>query len=151
MTDLTLIWNDETGEADLALAAGDLTTDEGLASAVLISLFSDGRARPDDVLPDHSSSLGGGRRGWWADVLDPPGQSGIGSRLWLLGRSRASAQVVQSAREQAREALGWLVQDGAARAVEVDARDQDGALVLTIVITRPDASVARFQHVWSAL
>lgn len=134
-----------------------LAADDGLETAVIISLFTDRRAADDDTLPDGS----GDRRGWWADTYpDIPGDR-IGSRLWLLSREKDLRAVVHRAREYAEEALGWMVDDGIAARVEVRAgwvdrvsgaiteakspQSRPGVLGLGVVVHRPDAPVARFR------
>ena len=62
MTDIALSWDNAAWRADIGLARGDLATDDGLRTAVLISLFTDAPARDDDPLP-----APGYRGGWWGD------------------------------------------------------------------------------------
>lgn len=147
MSDVRIAWKGTTG--DLALAGFDLERDDGLQTAVLVSLFSDRRAEIDDVLPGAADD----RRGWWGDeFLDTPGDR-IGSRLWLLGREKQLASVVERAREYAVEALQWLVEDGVAARVDVAAEIvRAGMLGLHVRILRPDRSRVeyRFDHVWGA-
>ena len=104
---------------DWALKRGDLAPDDGLETAVILSLFTDRRAREDDPLPDGSAD----RRGWWGDAYPPAearaGQEHIGSRLWLLEREKDTQDVVNRARDYAEEALQWLVDDGIAEHIEV--------------------------------
>ena len=52
MSDLKLTWN-EWG-ADATVEGHDLALEDGLATAVILSLFLDARARADDALPDLS-------------------------------------------------------------------------------------------------
>lgn len=110
MSDLALQWQD--GRADLVFADGDLVTDDSLLTAVLISLGTDRLAAPADTIPDGSDD----RRGWWADYLD---SSLIGSRFWLLARSKNTPETLAAARDYDIEALQWLIDDGAWSAVEV--------------------------------
>lgn len=108
---------------DWAIKDHDLAPDDGLETAVILSLFTDRRARQDDPLPDGSED----RRGWWADAYHPaplgapPGEGNdlIGSRLWLLEREKDTQEVVNRARDYAEEALQWLVEDGIAEQIEV--------------------------------
>jgi phage gp46-like protein len=148
MTDLQLFWSAEEFGADLALIDGDLARDNGLKTAIIVSLFTDRRARSDDDLPQ----LGIDPRGWWPDVLGEPDDQ-IGSRLWLLSREKQLPDVVAKAREYAREALAWLIRDGVASSVEVEAEiTAPGVLGLGIVITRPDGpDRQRFDFVWKGL
>lgn len=171
MSDLQTMFDGETFASDLIADATDLATDEGLATAVVISLFTDARARPDDVLPDEMRSLGDpaptGRpgsagaltrdaRGWWGDMVPPPQASDdgarhrTGSRLWLLSREKQTQEVLRRAEEYARESLQWLIEDGVARAVGVQAFiPQTGWLGLIVTVDRV-AGRQRFEHVWSA-
>lgn len=100
---------------DLQLAGGDLLTDDGLLSAVIISLFTNRLADPGDELPAGEPE----RQGWWADATLPGGKDRIGSKLWLLRREKQLPTVVARAQEYAQEALAWIVDEGRANAVEV--------------------------------
>jgi phage gp46-like protein len=147
MADLALQWNGQAG--DLALEADDLVRDDGLETAVILSLFLDRRADPGDVLPD----AGTDRRGWWGDAVPPVAGDQIGSRLWLLSREKETAAALRRAEEFACEALQWLVEDRVAERVEVAAQvPRTGLLGLAITIHRPrkDPVQYRFDRTWSA-
>jgi phage gp46-like protein len=117
--DFATILNTAAGVFDWAIEFGDLQDDLGLDTAVIISLFSDRLASPDDIIPDGSSD----RRGWWGDAYLPPLADGtpdlIGSRLWLLQRAKQEPSTAQAAQTYVQEALAWLVSDGIAAAVTV--------------------------------
>lgn len=149
MSDAQIIWR-ELGGGDIQLAGYDLAREDGLQTAVLISLFTDRRAAGDDPLPGAPDD----RRGWWADAWPEIEGDRIGSRLWLLAREKQLASVVQRAREYAEEALQWLVDDGIAAQVEVSAAIvRQGVLGLQVRITRPDASAVdfRFYRLWESV
>lgn len=132
MIDVALV---PTGEAlDVEVVAGDLRTEDGLATAILVSLFSDGLARTEDPLPDG----GPDRRGWWAgNVLERDRGDEHGSRLWLLERERLSDEVLVRAEEYARDALSWLVRGGIAERIDAAASRLDlGTMLLQVTITR---------------
>jgi len=134
---------------DVAMSGADLLAESGLRTAVILSLFSDRRAAPDDVLPDGSSD----RRGFWGDALADIEGDQIGSRLWLLSREKQTADVLARAKEYAEESLQWLIDDGVAKSVDVVAAwVKTGMLGLHIVITRPDNTSAtyRFEQAWEA-
>lgn len=140
--DLRTVYDSESRAADLLLASPQLATDDGLESAVLISLFTDRRADADDTLPDNT----GNRRGWFGDGYADVAGDRIGSHLWLLGREKQLPVVLQRARDYAREALAWLIEDGIARAVEVEATWlRQGVLQLLVEIRRADAAPLRFR------
>lgn len=133
--------------ADFAVACGDLAVGNDLSTAIMISLFTDRRANEDDVIPD-----GIDPRGWWADAMD--GQR-IGSRLWLLERSRSLPEVFARAKEYAEEALAWLKDDGIAAKVDVTAEGVSGVdcknvLQLQIAITKPDGRSLgwKYRYAW---
>jgi phage gp46-like protein len=147
MADLALRWNGHAG--DLVLEADDLVRDDGLETAVILSLFVDRRADAGDILPDGGTD----RRGWWGDAAPPVAGDRIGSRLWLLSREKERGTALRRAEEYAREALQWLVDDRVAERVEVDAQvPRTGVLGLAITIHRPrkDPVQYRFDLTWSA-
>lgn len=129
---------------DLAIDEGDLATDEGLETSVILSLFTDRRALEEDRLPDGTTD----RRGWWADAYaDRP----IGSRLWLLYREKTLDEVLRRARTYAEEALAWMVEDGLAKRVAVEAWNiRHDTLGLRIQIYRPTglALDRQYDYVW---
>jgi len=126
-------------EADLSVLLDDLATDDGLETAVSISLFSDRRASPNDVLSDRDLFEGrNDKRGCWLDTYPEVEGDLIGSRLWLLHRAKSQQVVVNRAGEIIAEALQWMIDDGVASRVESDVffTDRD-RLCLVIDITRP--------------
>lgn len=152
MTDLALHFDNAAWSADLAILNADLATDDGLRTAVIISLFTDRRALADDVLP-----VGDDRRGWWGDCANDDPNDRIGSRRWLLVREKATEAVAVRARDYDREALAWLVADGIAAAVTVecsilpvDAGRRSAALHSTIRITRPSGARLAIDYLWDA-
>lgn len=147
MTDIALTW---TGvAADFAIAGNDLATDDGLETAVILSLFTDRRADDGDALPEGQTF----RRGWWGDAFPFAEGDRIGSRLWLLSREKQAQDVVNRAREYAEEALQWLLDDKVADRLEVLAEIvRPGWLGLTVTIYRPgtDPVQWRYNYTWAA-
>lgn len=96
---------------------GDLVKDVGLESAVIISLFTDKRASEDDDRPDK----GGSKRGWWGDQASPEVENDeIGSHLWLLERAKTTDVTITRAKQYAKEALQWMVDDNIVSKIEVE-------------------------------
>lgn len=148
MADFRTAWDSENTRGDWIMRGASLGADADLETAVLISLFTHRRARPDDVLPDGAED----RRGWWADTDAEEGE--IGSRLWLLHREKQSAQTRNRAVAYAREALQWLIDDGVARQVDVQAEWAElGRLDMQITVWRADgrAFERRFESVWQQI
>lgn len=129
---------------DMSVENGALASGADLRTAVILSLFCDRRAEADDILPDPSGS----RRGWWGDEL--MGRQ-IGSRLWLLSREKQMREVVNRAREYAREALKWLQDASIVDEIEVDAEVLAfGVLGLSVRIFKPESRPEsyRFNYLW---
>lgn len=138
MTDAALLLA-PSGGADLALEAGDLARDAGLRTAIMVSLFSDGRAPDGFELPEGEDDP----RGWWPDTPEDR----FGSLLWTLAREKATPEVAARARETARRALAWLEDEEIAERVEVTASyPLPAQLELRVVLYRGRA--ARWAHLW---
>lgn len=132
--------------AGVAVKASDVTED--LPRAVLISLFTWRRANPDDELPSTN------KFGWWGDTYPQSTNDRIGSRLWLLSREKLTTETVLRAKEYAEESLQWLIDDGVAAAVQVQAERQElDRLALGVKIVRGDGTSLniRFSSVWDYL
>jgi len=133
-------------QGDLVMAGGDLVLDDGLNTAILVSLCSDRRAEPHDELPAPGES----RRGWWGDGLSDDNDR-IGSRLWLLVRRKQTPETRQLFEDFTREALAWLITDGLAEKVEVEAAwTALGRLTVNIVIHRPAGETLKYDYAWNA-
>lgn len=150
MTDIALAWNVATQQADLVMAGPDLGLDQGLATAVIISLFTDREAEAGDVIPDGTSN----RRGYWGDLAlstdpDYPSPNLIGSRLWLLQRAKQTTQVLQNAQAYCQEALAWMIEDGVAGSIDVQASYPAlGWMDIAITINQAGAQ-QQFNFAWS--
>ncbi len=163
MSDFALIFDSQSGQADLNFGqvlngvpipdSNDFFPEDGLTTAVLLSLYTNRRALPGDTLP----VAGMDPQGWWGDTQSPIDGEQIGSRLWLLARSKTSPDVLRRAEEYAKEALQWLLDDGIASKLDVAATQgatstREPVLQLTVGIHRPTTSPAtfRFNLQWAA-
>lgn len=143
MSDITTIWDVANVRGTWQVAGGALANGDDLATAVLISLFTDRRANDDDTLPDASTD----RRGWWGD-LDQAVP--IGSRLWLLARSKLTPAVALQAKGYVSEALRWMIDDGAAAAVNIaTAIVMPNRLNVTVTIQRATGTQQSMQFNWA--
>lgn len=146
-----LLRQDADGNLRLAKhkAQAGLALDDTLASAVLVSLFSDAPASEDEAGLLSLSD----RRGWWADAL-APADGAWGSRLWALDRSKPSAESARQAEERAKEALSWMIADGIAASIDAEAswvRGTSGARLELAVTIRPTPRlVSRYGEFWRA-
>lgn len=140
MSELTLYIDSQLTKIDQVFDA--------LPRAVLLSLFTWRRANADDALPADK------RYGWWGDSFADVANDRIGSRLWLLTREKLTNATALRARQYAEEALAWLVDDGAAKRVDVVAeRHGIDRLSLSVTVTRGDAAALniRFENIWDYL
>ncbi|WP_374342560.1 phage GP46 family protein [Azonexus sp.] len=147
--DLRTVFIDMDRGADMALELFALATDDGLETAVILSLFSDARADDGDVLPLGQTD----RRGWWGDAFPVAPGDRFGSRLWLLRASKQLQQSLNEAKQYAEEALAWMIKDGVARQVQVETFiPRNEVMGMIVRIYRPDGSVTpiRFETLWSA-
>ena len=142
---LALRYDSDTMACDLRRDGGNLLTHDGMEAAVLISLFSDRLAESDDEPSDGTTD----RRGWWADQLHDDPADLVGSRLWLLARSKASQANLVLAQEYATEALQWMIDDGLAETIDVTTERQGERLAVRVRITRPDKLAPKFEGVWA--
>ena len=150
MTDIA-IFVDENGEFDLAISERDLQKSEGLENAILISLFTDARANDDDILPNNDTD----KRGWWGDGfaseingLARP----IGSKLWLLSRSKITSETINKVRDYSQAALKWLVDDGIAKSIEITpTRVDPHTISILVIITKPSGEIFKFEKLWSTI
>lgn len=119
--------------------------DDGLDTAVMISLFTDRRAEPDDELPGGDEDRGG----WWGDAFSDVDNDRIGSRLWLLHRSKTSQATMRKAKRYAEEALAWLLEDSVAISVEVTVERVSGIILgLRVEITRNRDPASKYSRLW---
>lgn len=144
MTDIALKPIGVGQQFDIAAGATDLVLDDGLETAVMVSLFTDQRASTDDLKRAGETDP----RGWWGDIGDPDGVQ-IGSLLWLLSRQKITAEVIARAREYCSKALQWMIDDGIAASVSVETeRAGLHQISIGITITKPDNSGLRYSYLW---
>jgi phage gp46-like protein len=148
MTDAAMVMTENGGE--LVLSGLDLARDDGLETAVIISLFTDRRASAEQIpmeLPQDDL------RGYWGDISNTTTSDQTGSLLWLLAREKQLPQVLGRAQQYCREALAWMVEDLVATRVEVAAEFvAQGWMLILVDIFRPTGSPVRyrFNYEWAA-
>lgn len=156
MSDVAITWDAFAQEGVISFdpATNDLRSDDGLTTAVIISLFTDARANDDDVLPD---SLAGeqfpDRRGCWMDETSEKENDSIGSRLWLLERSAITPEVLVASRQYVLEALQWMVDDGIASEIQcVTEQIEDHVHFEVTIIRNTGESVSyQFDALWEGI
>lgn len=148
MADAAMVMTENGGE--LVLSGFDLARDDGLETAVIISLFTDRRASAEQLpveLPQDDL------RGYWGDISNATPSDQTGSLLWLLAREKQLPQILGRAQQYCREALAWMVEDRVATRVEVTAEFvAQGWMLILVDIFRPTGSPVRyrFNYEWAA-
>lgn len=142
MADITISWDSAYNRGDWTMSGPALTTGSDLQTAILISIFTDRIAQPDDVIPDGTNDP----RGWWADDDVP-----IGSRMWLLKRAKQTTQPLQRAYDYLAEALQWLIDDGVVGQFDISVQwVRTGMLGATITAYQPDGTqLTKAQYTWA--
>ncbi|NNM69859.1 MAG: phage GP46 family protein [Gallionella sp.] len=146
MSDILTSWDVANLRGDWvqqSVPGADLESDSGLQTAVLISIFTDRAALPDDVIPDGS----GDPRGWWGDDPEHP----IGSRLWLLHRAKQTNETLLRAKDYLIEAVQWLIDDGAVAKFDIVVQWAAPSLLgATVTAYRQDGQTVaiKFNYDW---
>ncbi|GBQ07994.1 phage GP46 family protein [Saccharibacter floricola] len=130
MADIALHYHNATQAGDLLFSDGDISLENPLREALLISLFSD-RLAPDQLsaqdkaiglhIPGNAlHATENPRKGWWGDMF---GEGLIGSRLWQLQRVivAQSNTVLLEVEAIIYEALEWLITDNVVVKIDVNA------------------------------
>lgn len=144
MSDIALQLID--GCFDLEIKDNDLVSDDGLETALAISLFTDKRVSDEELPSGHLS-----KRGWWGDMYPEVDQDQIGSRLWTLSPEKTTTETLKRSEDFAREATSWMIEDGLADAVNVLSEyNTSKQLILNVDVVKPDGITSRFAVAWDA-
>ena len=144
--DIAISWDAALSRGDWVLSAdGDLETGGDLQTAILISIFTDAMAAPDDVIPDGTNDP----RGWWGDEFDS--QHPIGSKLWLLDRAKQTQKTLNRAFSYLSESLQWLIDDGVVGRFDIQVQwVRASFLGASITAYSPQGSVMNAgQYLWA--
>ncbi|AJE21501.1 phage GP46 family protein [Azotobacter chroococcum] len=148
MADVALVMTEAGG--DLLLDGLDLARDDGLETAVIISLFTDRRAEPDQIPPELPQD---DLRGYWGDVQPFVEGDRTGSLLWLLAREKQLPQTLARAEQYCRDALAWMIEDRVATRIDVAASHLSmGWMLIVVDLYRPQGERVqyRYNYEWSA-
>lgn len=143
MSDIAIEFN-ENLFFDLIIENGDLKTDDGLETAVLISLFTD--SRPDETtinLPNGDDDL----RGWWGDEFLDDALDKTGGEVWLYLRGKITEQNLINLRQAAVDSLSWMIEDNVASSVDVITEiETQFETSFRIEIKRPSGNIENFKY-----
>jgi phage gp46-like protein len=122
------------GDADIAIVNDDILIDDGLETAVYISLFTDMR---DPASSDSN------KHGYWGDTLglNPFADSPLGSLLWEYSRVVIDTDIVNAVKTACKNSLQWMITDGIAESVSVTSEKQgNNAYIFDISIKKPGST-----------
>lgn len=147
MSDIALVWDNMNGRADFAIVNGDLLMDNGLNTALIISIFCDRQAAPGDVIPDGGSDP----RGWWGDSAGAgiPGML-TGSGLWLEIPGLQTDAKLLALQNRVLTATAWMTSGTPAVADKVTCTATYPALgaVNISVSVYQDSNVSTYDYFW---
>ena len=108
MTDVQLTFKDEYFDISFT-SDGQLELDSGFDTAILYSLYGEKRANEAEIPAANR------RRGWIGNESLPYEN---GSKLWLFYQARLTRSVLNSIRNETKNALEWFVEDGLAEKID---------------------------------
>lgn len=126
------------GLYDLAFEQGDFVLTNSLQNCVLISLACWSRDQDVREVANIKPDVGG----WWGNSLE---DVEIGSQIWKLFRQKLNSQTAENAVESAKSALKWMIDDGVAKDVSVEAEIKGKYLEMVVSIEKPDATGEEFR------
>lgn len=129
-----------TQDFDLVFENGDLALSDSLAMSIVLSIEC--WCRSDE--PDGSAVIDPSIGGWWADALN---ERPIGSKLWTLFRRKLDDVTISDAEKLVSDSLQWLIDDGVAKSVNVDAKigNDRNTAVFAVSVERPDGEKDEFK------
>jgi phage gp46-like protein len=129
---------------DISVLNSDLKHDEGFVSACIILLGTNARADDTDTLPHTLNSRGG----FWGNVLLG---FNLGSKLWLLERSKLTQETKILFDQYTLEALNPLIQLKAVKEITVNSTLQRDRIKAEVLFIRPsyNDTYLRFDTVWN--
>lgn len=138
------------GFFDFVKEPGRLAIDDGLETAVILSLFLDAPATDDELAA--AGLTREQNRGWWANDLAEVDGDIWGSKLWLLTRSKRTSETLARANDYAAAAVAHFMRDGLAMKIPIVASwyGSTGVLVLDTQMYRPGDLRPRWRRLWNA-
>lgn len=128
--------------ADIKKENGDFVRENGLETAVLLSLKLNARV-------DEKKSYK--NNGFWAESLIG---YNIGSKLWLLNRNKITKDTLRLYEQYSKEALKWMIDEGISEKIEVAALKSKryNGINVYIAIYRPTGEIEKFKYIekWSS-
>jgi phage gp46-like protein len=133
--EIKIIDTDGVYDFDFDDDSGDFVQDDGLETAILMSLFCNERATEEQVPQPFK------RGGYWA--IDITGMQF--SHLWLVN-GRKTQDKLNLGSEYCNTALNWLIEKGYATEVNTEASFTDEGIQLDIAISKPNGITDNYTY-----
>lgn len=131
---------DRLGPADIQVTEYTLHRDPTFENSILISLGTDAKAEEGDILPQGEEN----KNGWFGSILLG---FNLGSKDWLLSRSKISEETIALKKQYTLQALSWMVGDQIAENIEVQVvRNGKGRLDTKCLIVRQKKPNVYFKY-----
>lgn len=141
MSDFKLSLSTTTLEYDLEFSKGDFSKDDGLRSAVIISLFTDARITDEELELGETE-----KRGFWGDTFAEIDEDKLGSKLWRLSRAKQTDENLNKSREFVEKALLWLLTyDVASKVIVETSYPNRDCLLISVQIEKPTGEIIDFK------
>lgn len=139
-----VILNKDRGYYDFDwTVSGDISTDQMLDTAILMSIFEEVRATAQEIPSSHK------RRGWIGNETTPGFEQG--SKIWLFEQERLTGSLLAELGAVIRNSLQWLIDDDIAVSVIVEQPFlRNGSIYVYINLGRDGSPVDRkLYEVWN--
>lgn len=124
---------------------GDLIETKELLNQLIISLFTQKQATPEELKLYGFDE----NKGWWADALNA---SNIGSKFWLLSRSKNTKTLSQKIESFTRDALEWMIAEKLILSIEVSVKKTNNSFYfIEINLYDLDNNLIRFTSNFDAV
>ena len=150
MGDIRIVWDPTTGTGDINMLGAGLELGHDLETASLISMHTDARADPGDIVYDSDP------RGVWIDTyaaLEDPALTAIpndrmGSKIWQAFARPRTQETLNWLRDEIVRCHGWMITDGVASSVDTTpfftGPGGIGAIVTIVANGKPNV----FNYAW---
>lgn len=144
--DIRITLDPYKGYGEMVLDDRDVERDPGLETCVLITLGTNRIKKIDDVKPDDSNDDGG----WWGDFVPVVPNDLIGTRLWLLRRSKTNNDLLNDSRDYLREGFQWMLDDNIISELYVDTYiAKRNTLGIILGLQRPESETVFFKYFYN--
>jgi phage gp46-like protein len=141
LSDIALVYKNNS--FDIEIVDDDLLADDGLETAVSVSVFTDARAKENDDLKGKTN------RGYWGDMYPEQDGDVFGSRYWLLMPAKVLPETANIASDYLKESLIWMVEDGIAASINVSSSyNENKFLISSIEINKKEGKSLKFSLLW---